>query len=140
MPGILSIAVPEYLSKKEDSTSSLLLRYENEKKQLFLLIYEEQDASGQSLEVIFKLFSDNLISKIEHGNLMKYYPEKINNQDAFIGNIRGKTNEMGLYYRIAVIEANKKYYEVIFGTSDDDQLFVDDDISKCIQSIKFLIQ
>lgn len=138
IPGKFSISIPDFLVKALPGDSSLVAHYENEKKQVFLLIYQEPDTSHRSLQIIFTNFSNNFISRVEQGHLLKYYPEKINGCNAFIGNIRGKINGNGVYYRIAAIKSNNNYYEFIFGVLDDDQLLYEDDMAASIRSFKVI--
>ena len=134
-PTGFSISIPEYLSKTDSIDSSALLQYENEKEQMFLLVYEKIDSTNTSPEKFFKTFSDNFTAKIEHGKLINYYPEKINGLDAVIGNIRGSVNETGVYYKIASIKNNKSFYEIIIGISSTMKSSYDEDINQIIYSI-----
>ena len=72
---------------------------------------------------------------MEHGNLVNYYPEKINNTDAVIGNIRGRINETGVYYRVAVIRAGNSFYTIIIGLSENMKSQYDEDIDKIIRGL-----
>ena len=137
VPQKFSISIPEFLSPTKDIDSLALLQYKNEKKEMFLLIYQEKDTSIQSIASAFKYFSDNFIAKTEHGKLIKYFSEKINNHNAFIGNVRGSVNETAVYYKLAVVESNNKYYELIFGVSNANQLSTDCEITSCIESMQF---
>lgn len=131
--GKFSISIPEYLSKTDSIDTSALLQYKNEKEQIFLLVYEITDIANLSLKDFFKKTSDNFISKIGQATLVKYYPEQINNRDAFIGNIRGKVNETSAYYRIAVIESDMSFWEIIIGTNDVNKSRYDEDMNKIIR-------
>ena len=86
---------------------------------MFLLVYEKNDSINTPLETLFKKFSDNFAARIEHGNLIEYYPEKISGLDAVVGNIRGSVGETGVYYRIAAIKANNSFYKIIIGVSEN---------------------
>ena len=130
-----SISIPEYLSKTDSIDSSALLQYKNEKEQMFMLIYEKNDSENVSLDSCFRKFSNNFIEKMEHGNLVNYYPEKINNTDAVIGNIRGRINETGVYYRVAVIRAGNSFYTIIIGLSENMKSQYDEDIDKIIRGL-----
>ena len=128
------ISIPEYLSKTASIDSSALIQYKNEKEQLFLLVYEISDTSTESLQDFFKKISDDFISKLENGSLLKYYPERINALDALVGNVRGRVNETGVYYRIAVIKSGSSFYKIIFGVSENMKSFYDEDIETILQS------
>lgn len=132
--GKFSISIPEYLTKTDSIDSSALLQYQNDKKQLFLLVYEISDTSA--LKDFFKKTSDDFISKLEHGTLMKYYPEKVNGADAMIGTIRGSVNETGVYYKIAVIQSGNSFYKIITGISENRKSDYDEDMDKIIRGFK----
>lgn len=110
---------------------------------MFLLVYEVADTTNVSLKDFFKKFSDDFISRIGQANLVKYYPEQINNRNGFIGNIRGTVNETNAYYRIAVIESDtsrrtnaqrdKSFFEIIIGTNDNNTSQYDEDMNKIIR-------
>lgn len=134
VPDKFSIILSEYLSKTDSIDSSALLQYKNEKEQIFLLVYEIADTAHLSVKDFFMKTSDDFISRIGHANLVKYYPEKINNQQAFIGNIRGMVNETSAYYRIAVIASGKSFWKIIIGTNDNRKSQYDEDMNKMIRS------
>ena len=137
VPKKFSISIPEYLIATDSIDPSSLLQYKNEKEQMFLLVREKMDTVQQPLETIFKKFSDDLISNMENGNLVKYFPVKINDHDAFIGNIRGSVNETGVYYRIAVIKSTDTMcFEIIIGTTDNDKSRYDEDMDKIIRGFE----
>lgn len=128
-----SISIPEYLSKTDSIDASALLQYKNEKEQMFVLVYEITDTANLSLKDFFKKISDDFISRIGQATLVKYYPGQINNRNAFIGNIRGKVNETNAYYRMAVIESDKSFFEIIIGTNDNNKSQYDEDMNKIIR-------
>ena len=134
--GKFSISIPEYLSKTDSIDSSALLQCKNEKEQIFVLIYEETDTTYQSLDNSFRKFSDDFIAKMEHGNLVRYFPIKINNHDAFIGNIRGNARETNVYYRIAEIKVSDKIYKIIIGTTENNKSRYDEDMDKIIRGFE----
>lgn len=134
--GKFSISVPEYLSKTDSIDASALLQFKNEKKKMFLVVYEEQDTLAQSLQELFKKFSTDIIANIENGILIKYFPEKINGKDAFTGNIKGEMNGAKAYYRISVIESSSTFYEIIIGVSDNNRNLVEEDMDRIIMSFK----
>lgn len=130
--------IPEYLSATNDSASVIILRYENAEKNAFLIIYEEEDTTLRTTDSVFKKFSSTFLSNIQQAHMIKYYPDTINARPALIGNIRGKVNDFRVYYRIAVIQSKGKYYELIFGTSNDNQPYIDEDMNTCIRSLTSL--
>ena len=132
--GAASISIPEYLSKTDSIDPAAALQYKNEKEQLFLLIYEKKDTINLQPEVLFKKFSDDLIARIGHCNLVKYFPKQIGSHQAVIGNIRGIVNETGVYYRIAVISSESAYYEVLFGVSENRFGTYDEDMNRILDS------
>lgn len=138
VPAKFSISIPEYLSKTDSIDASALLQYKNEKEQLFLLVYEIKDTATASLKDVFKKVSDAFISRIRHATLVKYYPEQINNRNAFIGSIRGTVNETSAYYRIAVIESGNSFFEIIIGTNDNNKSQYDEDMNKIISGFASL--
>ncbi len=133
VPGKISICVPDYLSKTDSIDSSALLQFKNEREQLFLLVYEKSDSV--SLEILFKKFSENFMSKLHNGTLLNYYPEKINGADALVGNIRGSVGETGVFYKVAVIEFENSFYKILFGVSENKRLDYEEDMEQSIKSI-----
>ena len=137
VPNKFSISIPEYLSKTDSIDSSALLQYKNEKKKMFMLMYEKNDSENVSLDSCFRKFSNNFIAKMDHGILVNYYPEKINNTDAVIGDIRGSVNETEVCYRIALFKTKGVLYKIIIGISSTMKSSYDEDINQVIQSITF---
>ena len=133
-----SISIPEYLSKTDGIDANALLQYKNEKEQMFLLVYEKADSTNSSLEGFFKKNSNTFIAGIKHGNLIEYYPEKINGMDALIGNVRGNVNETGVYYRIAALKAGNSFYKIIIGISENMKSTYEEDMGKIIRGFKKL--
>ena len=131
----ICISIPEYLAQTNSIDPAAILQYKNEKEQLVLLIYEKTDTLNSSTEILFKKFSTEFMLRIGYANLVKYYPKEINSHHAVVGNIRGKVNETGVYYRIAVIEAGNTYYEVIAGVSENHFVDFNDDIDTILSSI-----
>ncbi|MBI3501498.1 MAG: hypothetical protein HY063_06870 [Bacteroidetes bacterium] len=136
VPDKFSISIPDYLSKTDNIDSSALLQYKNEKEQLFLLVYEKHDSS--SLENFFKKFSEGFASKLEHGVLINYYPEKINGADALLGNIRGSVGETGVFYKVAAIRAKNSFYKIIIGVSENMKSTYEEDMDEIIRGFKNL--
>jgi hypothetical protein len=130
-----SISVPEYLTRTDSLDSSALLQFKNEKEQLFLIIYEKKDSA--SLESFFKKFSDNFISKLENGNMINYYPEKINNSNnVLIGNIRGNVNDTKVFYKLAVIKIENTFYKLLFGVSENQRMDYEEEMDKIIKGFR----
>ena len=103
---------------------------------MFLLVYKKTDSANTSLESFFKKHLNDFASKLEHGNLINFYLEKINGEDALIGNIRGSVGETGVYYRIAAIKANNSFYKIIIGVSENMKSSYDEDMDKIIRGFK----
>lgn len=101
-----------------------------------MLIYEEQDTLSLSLQDFFKKYSDAYIAHIGKGVLLKYFPEKINGDEAFIGNIKGESNGTKVYYRIAVVRSGTLFYKIVIGTSENNRNLYDEDMYAVIRSFK----
>lgn len=101
---------------------------------MFLLVYEKADTVEHSFENIFKTFSNDLISRIGDATLIKYYPKKINGCNALIGNVRGKVNGTGVYYRIALVETNLAYFQILIGVSADRKDSFEEDMDSLLHS------
>ena len=134
--GKLRLSVPSYLTKTDSIDAEAILQYENNKEQVYLVVYEQSDTSHRSMQECFEKFSNALADKLEHGALLNYVPEKINGCDAFTGNIRGSAKETSLYYRVMMIGSAEKYYEVIFCVGDNNQSSYREDIDTLIHSVK----
>ena len=134
--GKFSISVPEYLTPTDSIDPAALLQYQNEKEQMFLLVYEKADTVEHSFEDFFKKFANDLIARVGDATLLKYYPKKINGCNAIIGNIRGKVNGTGVYYRVALVEARNAFYEIIVGIADDNRSNFEEDINSVIHGFR----
>ena len=75
------------------------------------------------------------MTHIENGTLLKYYPETINGQEAFTGNIRGSVNQTKVYYRMALIRSATGYIKILFGAGDDEQSRYAEDMDTVIHSL-----
>lgn len=137
-----SISIPNYLSSSDSIDASAILQYKSNAEksgQVFLLVYEERkdsSAEKKSLQKYFRFASDNFVSKISSGNLIKYFPEIIHGSHAMIGNIRGRVNETEVYYRIAILDVNNFFYEIILGTTENYKLIYVEDMNAIIHSFK----
>lgn len=136
LEGKFSISIPEYLVSADNADPNALLQYQNEKEQLFVVVYERRDTFPTSIEASFKKFTDRLIPKIGDAVMVKYYPKRINAHHAMIGNIRGKVNGTGVYYRVALIEAGRTCYEIIIGIADDNRSNFEEDINSILASFR----
>ena len=134
LEGKFSISIPEYLIKKDSICNDAVLQYDNEQENIFLAVYEHHDSA--SIQDIFKRSAGGYVSTIEHGTLQKYYPEKINGHDAFIGNIRGSVKETKVYYRMAVIQCAHGALEIVIGTGNDNESRFTEDMDTIIHSIQ----
>jgi hypothetical protein len=130
--GKFTLSIPEYLSKTDGIDPAALLQYKNEKEQLFLLVYEKKDSLNLGLASVFKIFSDDFIARMEHGNLVKYYPMQITSHRALIGNIRGTVHETEVYYKIAVIPSGNSFYEILIGITENRKSSYEEDLDKII--------
>ena len=133
--GKCSLSVPKYLSATDRIDPSAFLQLKNEQEQFFILVYEKTD-SVHSLMTFFKDFSERFISKVDRGNMTRYYPEKINGLDALIGNIRGNVNETEVHYRIAVFQSGNRFFTLMAGTTEKSHGQYDDVITEIIRSFR----
>jgi len=139
--GRFSISLPDFLHPAAGIDSSAALQYENEKENIFVLVYEitpDSSAKQISTQAYFKSLADEFASRLERGKLVKFYPQKIGGRNGFVGNILGTVDGTQLYYRIALVKNADEFYEVIIGTTRSRKSEHNENINQMINSIIFL--
>lgn len=129
------ISVPEYFSKTNDIDTSAILQFKNERKQVFLLVYELNNSMQIDVKEKFHQEANNLISKMDKGNLLNFYPTNINGINALVGTIRGNTRKTIVSYHLVLFNKNAVFYKIIAGTTERNKSDFKKDIDKIIKSI-----
>lgn len=132
-----SIPIPDYLTHSNNLDSSAIIQYHSLEKNIFVLVYQHP-ITADTLNSYFKQLTSKLTAAIDRGTLLKYYPEKINGNQALIGNIRGSVNETIIYYRIALIQTESSFYEIIWGIDENIRSSYDDDMNKTIRGFRII--
>lgn len=133
--GNVGISVPEYLYETNDIDTAALLQFKNEKKQVFLLVYEINHSAQIDVKEKFHQEVNNLVNKMDKGNLLNFYPANINGIHALIGTIRGSTRETKVSYNLILFNKNSVWYKIIAGTTESNKNNLKEDIDKIIKSI-----
>ncbi len=138
-----SISLADYLSPTTGISKDAVLQYKHkeDKPVFFIVIAESKDTMTKyekkyTLDKYFNETADWLKTRLSAGTLAKYYPDTINGNPAFIGVIRGKGQNSGLHYCLAVIETKKNFYQLLTGCDFDLKNRFEEDMLKEIKSFR----
>ena len=140
---VFSISLPDYLVPASGISKDAVLQYKHkeDKAVFFIVISESKDTMAKyekkySLDQYFNETAEWLKGQLSDGTIAKYYPDTISGNAALIGIIRGKGQNSGLHYRLAVIETKRNFYQLLTGCDFDLKNMFDEDMVKEIKSFR----
>jgi len=140
-----SMLVPEYLSAAAKVKEQASFQYQNEEKEVYALVIEETKESllNYGLEYDLATYFTNIVStpfteKIKDGKVSIPGKQKINGLDALIAEITGNINNTDIFYKMAVVETPKAFYQVLTWSRADQKVNYEKDMMKMIESFKML--
>ena len=141
--GQFSVLIPEYLTPSAGLHQQASLQYQNEEKEIYVLVIDESKADMQAYDLDYDIetYYKNIVStpfteKIKNGKVSIPGMQEINGNKALIAEITGILNGIDVYYKLAVIETNKRFYQVLTWTRLDRKENYEKDLLKIIESLR----
>lgn len=140
-----AIQLPEYMQPATELHTDASLQYKNEEKDIYTIVIDENKNEMQNynlkynLDTYFKaVASQPFVESIEHGKISAPVKRQINGSTAMVAEITGDINQNPVYYKIAVIETNNSFYQILTWTSAGNKESYTHDIDQTIDSFKEL--
>ena len=141
--GQYSVLIPEYLTPAAGMHQQASLQYQNEEKEIYVLVINESKADMQAYDLNYDIdtYYKNIVSTpfletLKNGKVSIPGRQEINGNKALVAEITGVLNGIDVYYKMAVIETNKKFYQVLTWTRADRKEKYEKDLFKIIESVK----
>ena len=144
-----SISLPSFLSKGNNLNEDASLQYQNLLKEFYVIVIDEQKSELQRALVQYDLtetytndltgYSELLLNAFEQGVYVTQKSEPIdtliNNMPAKLITILGRVNGIDIFYSIAFIEGERRYYQIMTWTLLSRQYKYEDKMSEIIHSL-----
>lgn len=138
-----SIAIPEYLTATSGMHANASAQYLNEEKEVYLLVIDEvkEDMEAYDLDYDLDTYYKNIVSTpfkdfIKGGKISIPGRQEINGSKALITEIEGEIDGVLIFYKLAVIETEKKFYQIVTWTKANQKETYEKDMLKIIESVK----
>ena len=132
------IDVPEYLQETEKINGFASLQFENQEKEIFLLVIEDEKAILQENQPNYSF--DNYFSfvteRFTKSNIRKTEEKMINGMFTKQVEAAEMENNRELHYKMAVIEGKEHFYQVITWTSSKNKDSHNPDLQHMIDSFR----
>ena len=125
-----TLTIPDFLNKTNDLNEDASLQYEHLRKELYVLVIDENkkelydileenelvDTYAKSLEGFTKLFLDGFEGDPNFPDVPDASDEQINGLPAKIITMDGKAEDVDIHYKIALVEGKDDFYQIMTWT------------------------
>ncbi|MCC6689945.1 MAG: hypothetical protein IT235_00290 [Bacteroidia bacterium] len=139
------LQLPEYMQPATELHSDASLQYKNEEKDIYTIVINENKTEMKhshlkfNLDTYFKaVASQPFIESIQHGKISEPVKKQINGSTAMVAEITGDIGPNPVYYKLAVIETDSNFYQILTWTKADNLQNYSHDIDQTIDSFKEL--
>jgi len=142
--GNFIVQVPDYMSNDTSLNKDAAISYSNPKEEMYLIVITDskkalKDAGiNYTVDSYFAFASKNIESMVTSSNVTEPKKSKINGNAALVSIITGKFGELGVYYKLGIVESKEHFYQVLTWTLDSYKTKFDKDMDKMINSLKEL--
>ncbi|MGQ0827516.1 MAG: hypothetical protein ACT4ON_03870 [Bacteroidota bacterium] len=140
-----SITVPDYLQPCTDLHKDASLQYQNTEKDVYAIVINEKKITMQEynldydIELYFKsIASQPFLETIKDGKVSIPGRQEIDGHKALIAEITGKIEGAEVFYKLAVIESQYEFYQVLIWTRAEHKEKFEKDMITMIESFKEL--
>ncbi len=140
-----SIQLPEYMQPATELHTDASLQYKNEEKDIYTIVIDESKKEMRNYDLHYNLdsyftaiASQTFIEFIEHGKISTPITKQINGSAAMVAEITGDINQNPVYYKLAVIETDSSFYQILTWTNANNKQTYTHDIDQTIDSFKEL--
>ena len=136
------LTVPDYLISCNDLNQQASLQLQSLDSDLYLVVIDEEKPKTHiclyTLDSYFKTVTKQPFIKEIKYPIINDYPEeiKLSGNKALISSIKGLVNDRFVYYKLAIIETPKRFYQIILWTREENSKKLDEDILNIIHSFK----
>jgi bifunctional DNA-binding transcriptional regulator/antitoxin component of YhaV-PrlF toxin-antitoxin module len=129
--GRYAIDVPAYLSKVTNLNDGASLQYQNERKELYIIVMEEPkkvyadivaadpESYPPGLKGYAELLLEDTRGKVKAETTPVLTQHKIGNRDGYTTDFSGEIDGLQIYWKIAYVEGRNTYYQIMAWTSTD---------------------
>ena len=141
--GEYTVLLPDYLSATGGIHKQASLQYQNEEKEVYALVIDEKKADLEAYDMKYNLdtYYENVVSKpftetLQNAKVNAPGRQDINGNKALVAEITGTLNGVGVYYKLAIIETETKFYQVLTWTRADRKEKYENDLTRIIETLK----
>ncbi|MEO6883994.1 MAG: hypothetical protein ABI199_08220 [Bacteroidia bacterium] len=142
-----SIKIPEYFSPVSDLVPQASLQYDNTEKEVYLVVITEskKDMQKYNLDYDLKTYFQNIIQQpftdsVQKGTISTPIVKQLNGAKMMETSITGKVHDGMVSYKLAVIETNTSFYQILTWTTADKMQKYGDDLQQIIDSFQEMPQ
>ena len=140
-----AILIPDYLQPCADLHKDASLQYQNVEKDIYAIVIDEKKITMQGydldydLDLYFKsIASQPFLETIKDGKVSIPELRQIDGHKASVAEITGKIDGTEVYYKLAVVETDYEFYQLLVWTRAENKGKFETDMIKMIESFKEL--
>ncbi len=118
-------------------------QYENTEREFYLLVIDESKADMQAYDLDYDIdtYYKNIVSTpfkdfVKGGKISIPGRQEINGAKALITEIEGEVKNENIFYKLAIIETQNKFYQVVVWTRADQKEKYAEDMMTIIESLQ----
>lgn len=148
--GMYSLDLPDFLTETDDLNDEASLQYQNPFREFYAIVIDEPktelikalevnslyDYYSADLEGYSQLLLDGIENAAEMNDIPEFTDTKINGLKARTIGLEGVTDGISIYWKIAYIEGNNNYYQVLAWTLSEKRETHEKDMEAIINSFK----
>lgn len=148
--GMYSLDLPDFLTKTDNLNDEASLQYQNPFREFYAIVIDEPktelikalevnslyDYYSADLEGYSQLLLDGIENAAEMNDIPEFTDTKINGLKARTIGLEGVTDGISIYWKIAYIEGNNNYYQVLAWTLSEKRETHEKDMEAIINSFK----
>lgn len=142
-----SVELPSFLSKAKDLHNMASLQYQNAFKEFYIVIIDEPkeefasaakttDEFTPDFNGYHQILRGSLEASIENGVFTDTKDTQINGLKAKTFTLTGKVDEIPIFYDIAYVEGNDRFYQIVIWTIESSKDKFREPMDKIIASFK----
>ena len=140
-----AILIPDYLQPCADLHKDASLQYQNVEKDIYAIVIDEKKITMQGydldydLDLYFKsIASQPFLETIKEGKVSTPERKQIDGHKTLIAEITGKIDGTEVYYKLAVVETDYEFYQLLVWTRAENKGKFETDMIKVVESFKEL--
>jgi len=137
-----TVQIPDYMIADDSLNAQASLQYSCAAQEIYIIVIvdskqELKDAGSEyTLQTYYDFAAKNIQSMVESPNLEKPEKSKTNGNTSLTGTITGKFREYDIFYKLEIVESEKKFYQVLAWTLASNKKKYGKDIDTMLKSLK----